>query len=176
MSKKTELMLAVWSNANQREYWTPSDTCRSMWLEIRSVIEEDGAYDLDSYNDGIYTLEVGIYVWVSTGYGCVVELKAHNIYSADSRQLKTLAKWLDKMNAKIAKAAIPENFGVRETLVLTLRAMGIRQGILVKSDANYKSCHEVMSLDEALALSNYARPLQEMEEKRQTPYEGREAA
>ena len=177
MSKKSELMLAVWPNFSPRQYWRPEDTCRGMWVELRSVhTHDDGAIDLDTFNDGIFTRDIGIYIWAGTGGGIDISVKAHEVHSADARELQALAKWLNKANAKIKKADIPKDFGVKETLILTLRAIGAKKAVMVKSDANYKSCHEVIDLSEALTLANYGGPLDDMEAMRQTPYAERRAA
>ncbi len=176
MTKKTELMLALWPNANNRQYWNSTDSIHSMWLSIRCVEmerTEDGELniDLDNYGiDGNTTRDVGVWVWASSGFSCNVELKAHGIYSATAFELTRLAKWLTKMNTKIGKADIPNNFGVVETLVLTLRAMGIKQAIEINPDWNAKPQFKIHSLADGLKLPNYASPLAEMESLRQRPY------
>lgn len=173
---KTELMLALWSGANNRQYWNHSDTSRSMWLSIRAVEqtrddEGNTKIDLESYGlDGNASRDVGLWLWSSSGFSCNVELKAHDIHSATAFELTRLAKWLTKMNTKISKADIPNNFGVVETLVLTLRAMGIKQAVEINPDWSARPQYKIHSLGDGLLLPNYAGPLTEMEAMRLRPY------
>lgn len=167
------LNLAVWPDSNNRQYWNNQDSWRSMWLSLRSS-SKDGGKDgdkivLDHYNpDGVATSNVGIYVWASRGFDCAVEVKAHDVYSASAHELTQLAKWLTTMNKKIEKADIPRGFGVKETLILTLRAMGVKTA--VKISADWQSEPEIIGLEEGLSLANYAGPLEEMEALRKQPY------
>jgi hypothetical protein len=172
---KTELMLALWPTSNNRQYWS-TDANRSMWLALRSVEQvrgEDGEVkiDLDCYGiEGVTIRDVGLWVWSSSGFNCHVELKGHDIHSAGASDLTRLAKWLTKMNTKIAKADIPRDFGVLETLILTLRAMGIKQAVEINPDWTARPRYKIHSLADGLKLPNYAAPLAEMEEIRLKPY------
>jgi hypothetical protein len=175
MSKKNELMLALWPTSNQRNYWQLQDTSKSMWLSLRSVeiTREEGVetYYLNSYEtDGVACRSVGLWVWSSAGFSSCVELKAHNVYSANAWELTQLAKWLTKMNNKIAKADIPDSFGVKEKLILTLRAMGVRRSVEIAEDWRSPNGYKVAAIEDGLALQNYAGPLAEMEELRKQEY------
>lgn len=180
MTTKTELMLAFWPNAELRQYWHTSESSKSLWLEIRSVeISQDDegkqTIQLDTYGlDGAQCTNVGIYLWASSGgFTPVVELKAHDIYSASAIELNRLYKWLTKYNAKISRATIPANFGIKEKLILTLLAMGIKRGIKIEADWSSPTRYEINSVEHYLTtLPNYAEPLAEMEALNHLPYRG----
>lgn len=181
MSKKSELMLALWPNTDNRKYWRSEDASRSFWLSLRSVEVErtDSVFDGENWSeptqhinlnmyetDGVACRNVGLWVWASTGFSSSIELKAHDVYSASAWELTQLAKWLTKMNNKIAKADIPDSFGVKEKLILTLRAMGIKRCVEIDPDWRKPEQYKLHTLEEGLALPSYADPLQDMEELR----------
>lgn len=166
--QKTELMMAFWPGEDLRRYWSGSDTCNSAWLSIRSVEithndENKQVIELDYYGlDGKCADDVGLYLWGSQ-YGTSVELKAHGVHSASAYELKRLAAWLTKYTAKIDKAAIPDNFGLKEKLILTLRAMGIKRGIKIDSDWHSQTRFEVKPVEYYLDnLPEYAGPIAEL--------------
>jgi hypothetical protein len=169
MQAKTELMMAFWPNANLREHWSPNDTYRSAWVYVRSVEikyndENMQIVGLDHWGaDGKYVGDVALWLWGSE-YGPSVELKAHDVHSASAHELKQLSAWLTKYTARIAKAEIPNSFGLREKLILTLRAMGIKRGIKIDSDWQSPTRFEIKPVEYYLDnLPAYAGPLAEME-------------
>lgn len=176
MFKKSEIMLAVWPNADLRQYWGSVAGCNSLWLSLRDVTQErddkgETKIDMDCYSqNGKACSDVGIYIWAGTGGGLAIELKGHEIHSASAHELTALAKWLTKMNAKISKADIPHGFGVKETLVLTLRAMGVKNALVIDPDWRSAARDKVITLDEALKMPNYGGPLSDMEAMRVRPY------
>jgi len=166
----SELMLAFWPDANLRQYWYPQETNTSIWLSFRAVEEtreDEGNHKikLDYYGlDGAQCSNVGLYVWASQGYSSVVELKAHEIYSATASELTRLAKWLTKYNRLIEKADIPPSFGVMEKIILTLHAMKVKCGVKIDWDGRSQTQFEIKPVETYLAdLKAYADPIAEME-------------
>jgi len=164
---KQETCLAIWSTANNRQYWDRSDDCRSMWLSLRVVETEGEEIDITVYGgDAKVCLNLGVRVWSHTTYPVQIELAGHDIYSATPCELVALAKWIEKANKKIAKADIPTTFGVKETLMLTLRAVGVKNAVVIDPDWSKKARYKVVPVEEGLALANYADALAEMERVR----------
>lgn len=174
MSKKEEVMLAVWPNANPSPYWNhdPLDS-QSMWLSFRNVeteTREDGSkkVSLNSYNEGVWCINVGLYVWAWTDMSSAIDLKAHEVHSANARELQNLATWLKKRTAKIEKMGVPKSFGLQEQIILTLQAMGIKKAIMIDTSAqNWAGEYTIMSIEDALALPNYSKTINDMQALRE---------
>lgn len=164
---KTELMMAFWPSINLREQWMSIDTCRSLWIdviwvEIKCDDENKQVITLDHFSpNSKNALNTGLYVWASN-YKNIVELKANWAHSASVLEMRQFSRWLTKYAAKIERAEIPQSFGPREKLILTLQAMGVRRG--VKIDYGCSTPLEINSVEYYLnSTPAYAGPLAEME-------------
>lgn len=166
MPKKPELMLAVWPNALANPYSSPDLTeSQSIWLSFRSIEEdEDGERHFNHAGDGIVYGDLGLYVWAWTEMSVCVELCAHEVHKASSRQLQTLAAYLKKQETKITKAGIPKSFGIREHVILTLQAIGVKKAVMI---GGFKERLEIVTIEEALALPTYAKELAMMQALRE---------
>lgn len=158
----SKLMLAVWPNARPMQYWGYHDDCNSFWLTFRQV-GDDNTMECCTQAAEIAG-DLGLWVWAAAPYAgstlgsATIELKAHDIHSAGSSHLRRLASVIDKMNKK--KGNVPESFGLREQIILSLHNMGVREAIIVSTP------YKVVSVEKALRVGDTGIAIDKMQAMR----------
>lgn len=165
--KNTEILIPTWPQSTGCDRIGAQDFGNSgfdhdgFWVPLRArPIGDgyDGAYEYRVWQD------ISMYVWVSARYSMHIEFKAHDVHSADERELMMLCKRIKWINSRIKDLGDVTVDNLPYRLMYICKQLGIKRTIKY---VPYVHTDDFGDVEEAIAaiVSEVKRRLDRMPRK-----------